>query len=182
LFIRADTESTTRTSTSDDAAGESFDGRNIGVHVTFNPGGIDINDPYPAKTPQQIHTSSLRHRSARSLLWTTPSHAVLQYPRWAFSGRSGQSGVFSATGVHTLDQGAAQLQRQRRSGLQHTDACRAGPGSQLCSASPRPFANSSRSSVDKTAITSLTTRSSLPYKIHEQAILAQFVLYPLQGE
>jgi hypothetical protein len=80
-----------------------FDGRNIGVHVTFDPGGIDINDPYPGKTPQEIHdlffAPPIGPLIALDNNLRTP---YLQYStagiQWSFR----PQWVFSVTGVHTL--------------------------------------------------------------------------------
>lgn len=80
-----------------------FDGRNIGYRVLFNPGGIDVNDPYPGLTPEQIHAMffgpPVNPLIALDNNIRTPyfqySTAGIQWsfhPEW----------VLSVTGVHTL--------------------------------------------------------------------------------
>ncbi len=111
-----------------------FDGRNIGVHVTFNPGGIDINDPYPGKTPQQIHdlffAPPISPLIALDNNLRTP---YLQYStlgiQWSFR----PEWVFSATGVHTLGiKGLLSYNANVDPAFNTPTPAAPAPGSQLC--------------------------------------------------
>jgi len=80
-----------------------FDGRNIGFRVFFNPGGINVNDPFPGLTPAQIHDQffgpPVNPLIALDNNLRTP---YLQYStagiQWSFR----PQWVFSVTGVHSL--------------------------------------------------------------------------------
>jgi hypothetical protein len=80
-----------------------FDGRNIGFRVFFNPGAIDVNDPFPGLTPQQIH--DMFFGPPVSPLIALDNNLVtpyLQYTtggvQWSFHPKW----VLAATGVHAL--------------------------------------------------------------------------------
>jgi len=128
-------------------------------------------------------TSSLRHRSARSCFGQQPSHAVPAIStlgiQWSFR----PEWVFSATGVHTLGiKGLLSYNANVDPAFNTPTLPRRRLAHNSASASPRPFANSSaKFRGTKTAITCTTRAHPCRYKIHEQAILAQFVLYPLKA-
>ncbi|HWH57066.1 MAG TPA: TonB-dependent receptor [Terriglobales bacterium] len=80
-----------------------FDGRNIGLNVFVNPGGININNPFPGLSPDQIHALFFQPPiSPNQELANNLATPYLQYStagiQWSFA----PNWVFSLTGVHSL--------------------------------------------------------------------------------
>jgi len=151
---------------------------------------FDINDPLLVRPQQQIKDlffapTDTAPLSALGGGGPTPSHAVpLPIPRGiSVSFRPG--GYFQPRRAFTLGiQGAAQLQRQRRIRLHpHRRLPRRRLAHNSASASPRHFGQQfGEVPGTKTAIPCTTNAIILPLQNPWQAILAQFVLYTLQGE
>ena len=80
-----------------------FDGRNIGFRAFFNPGGINVSDPFPGLTPQQIH--DMFFGPPVSPLIALDNNLVtpyLQYTTGGFQWSFLPKWVLSMTGVHAL--------------------------------------------------------------------------------
>jgi len=96
------------------------------------------------------------------------------FPRWAFSCRSGQSGIFSHRVQTTRAIRAASYNANVDPAFNTPSACRAGAClSQLCQALHRDICQHSGSSVGpKRRSPALQRAHPCRYKIHEQAILS----------
>jgi carboxypeptidase family protein/TonB-dependent receptor-like protein len=80
-----------------------FDGRNIGFRVFFNPGNIDINNPFPGLTPQQIHDQFFG--PPQDPLGALDNHLRTPYVQYFSAGWQSQFAkdlVFTMDGVHSL--------------------------------------------------------------------------------
>jgi len=80
-----------------------FDGRNIGFRAFFDPGGINVNDPFPGLTPQQIH--DMFFGPPVSPLIALDNHLKTPYLQYSTAGIQWSfrpKWVLSMTGVHTL--------------------------------------------------------------------------------
>jgi hypothetical protein len=80
-----------------------FDGRNIGFRVFFNPGAINIADPFPGLTPEQIHDQFFGPPQdplgALDNNLTTP---YVQYWSGGLQWEVAKGYVLSMDGVHSL--------------------------------------------------------------------------------
>jgi Carboxypeptidase regulatory-like domain/TonB dependent receptor len=87
-----------------DALGEhGFDGRNLGFRVYVNPGGIDISNPFPGLSPQQIHDQFFG--APQDPIIALDNHITTPYVQYfsgGFQWQLGQSYALSVDGVHGL--------------------------------------------------------------------------------
>jgi hypothetical protein len=87
-----------------DALGEhGFDGRNLGFRVFFDPGGINVANPFPGLTPQQIH--ALFFGPPQDPIIALDNHITTPYVQYwsgGFQWQLASKYVLSVDGVHGL--------------------------------------------------------------------------------
>ena len=80
-----------------------FDGRNIGFRVFFNPGAINIANPFPGLTPQQVHDQFFGPpQDPLGALDNNLRTPYVQYWSGGFQWDLSKGFVLSVDGVHSL--------------------------------------------------------------------------------